>query len=461
MAARLFMISGAVLLAAWPGAAPASADPWTLHDAADLPDWVRIEGTFRARYETLDGQYRVGRSPSDQLLSLRTTLLTEFKGEHVRAGLEVEDSRGYLADAGSSISTGEVDVFEPIQAYIGFDLGKTFGGKSSDLELGRFTLNLGSGRLVGRNNFRNTTNAFTGVRFGWTGEAGGNFTAFYTLPHDRRPADQASLLDNKFKFDKENSDLRFWGLYYERPKALGGVDAEVFFYGLDEDDSASQPTRNRRLYTPGVRLLKSPAVDQWDFDVEGGWQFGRARATTSPADTTDLDVSAQYLHAGVGRTFDAPWKPRIEAFYDYASGDGNPGDGKWTRFDSLYGPRRTDWGPSGIYGALSRVNISAPGVKLEVRPNARWDGFVDYRAVWLADDQDRFDRGGEVDPTGSSGSFVGNQLQVRARYWVIPKSVRLDFGGAVLFDGHFLKDAPNAAGNGDTTYGYADVTFQF
>ena len=79
----------------------------------------------------------------------------------------------------------------------------------------------------------------------------------------------------------------------------------------------------------------------------------------------------------------------------------------------------------------------------------------------MADENDRFDRGRRSDPAGQSGSFAGHYLQARARYWIVPKSVRLDFGGAALFEGEFLEDAPNATGNGDSVYGYADITWQF
>src|SRR5690606_1151621 len=132
--------------------------------------------------------------------------------------------------------------------------------------------------------------------------------------------------------------------------------------------------RNRRLYTPGFRLLRAPAAGALDFEIEGASQFGEIRQTASPA-SPDLDVDAQTLHADIGYTFDAAWSPRLEFGYDYASGEEDATDGEWNRFDALFGPRRGDWGPSGIYGPLSRVNISSPNVRVEFKPNARTDGF--------------------------------------------------------------------------------------
>src|SRR3546814_4795320 len=57
-----------------------------------------------------------------------------------------------------------------------------------------------------------------------------------------------------------------------------------------------------------------------------------------------------------------------------------------------------------------------------------------------------------------SGKFAGHQIEARARYWLVPKLLRLDVGGAVLINGRFLKDAPNANGYGDVKYGYDDIT---
>ena len=172
-----------------------------------------------------------------------------------------------------------------------------------------------------------------------------------------------------------------------------------------------------------------------------------------------LDVSAHFLHAEAGYQFDGRWKPRIAFEYDLATGE-RPG-GAYTRFDSLYGPRRFDYGPTGIYGPLGRNNISSPGVRLEVTPSKRWDGFLFYRAAWADSATDSFASTGVVDASGASGSFGGHQVEARARYWVIPKALRLDFGGAALFHGRLLRDAPNANGFGDTYYSYIDLTASF
>lgn len=461
MYARLAVLalSASLLAFAPPAAAEQKEEPWTLQKAIGSSSRLTLAGSFRARYETLSGQFRPGLDDSDDLVTLRTTLFAEYDAGPIRLGGELYDARAYAADAGSSVGTGEVNALELVQAYVGADLGEAFGtGTEAKLDVGRFTMNLGSRRLVGINNFRNTTNAFTGARFDWRGKGKEQLTLFYALPQVRLPSDKASILDNEVEWDEESFDLTFWGGFLSLPAIAARGTLELYGYALDEDDSPSLATRNRKLYTPGFRLYRDPKAARWDFEAEVAYQFGNVR-TSSAASAPEQDVSAWFVHAEVGHQFAGAWSPHLALEFDLATGD-RPG-GSYNRFDSLYGPRRFDYGPTGIYGPLGRSNIVSPGLRLEVKPDKRWDGFVFYRAAWTHSRTDSFASTGVRDASGTSGSFGGHQIEARGRYWIVPQAVRLDLGGAVLLRGGFLEDAPNAARNGDTVYGYADVTFSF
>jgi hypothetical protein len=84
-----------------------------------------------------------------------------------------------------------------------------------------------------------------------------------------------------------------------------------------------------------------------------------------------------------------------------------------------------------------------------------------YRALWLDSATDAFGASGVRDPNGQSGRFAGQQIEGRVRYWLMPKIAQLDVGGAVLFKGRFLRDAPNAPPTGDTYYGYVGLNLSF
>lgn len=461
MIARL--LTGASLLGlailAGPAMAQTADESWTFQEALGDPEGLEISGSVRVRYEALANQFRPGLDEDDDLVTLRTTLAVEYDTGPIRIGGELIDSRAYAADEGSSVGTGEVNALELVQAYVGADFGAVFGdGTSASLDAGRFVLDLGSRRLTGRNNFRNTTNAFTGVKFEFNGKAKEQITLFYTYPQQRLPSDKASILDNNVKWDNEGDDLVFWGGFFNKPKLVGATNLDLYFFALDEDDTARRNTRDRHLFTPGLRVFRDPSPGKLDYEFEYAYQFGHISTSSTP-DAPRQDVSAHFLHAEVGYQFAGPWQPRVALEYDLATGDKAGGD--YNRFDSLYGPRRFDYGPTGIYGPLGRNNISSPGIRLEVKPSSRWDGFIFYRAAWLDSATDGFANTGVRDPSGVAGKFGGHQIEARARYWIIPRMLRLDAGGAVLFHGRFLKDAPNSNGFGDTLYSYVDLTLSF
>lgn len=127
----------------------------------------------------------------------------------------------------------------------------------------------------------------------------------------------------------------------------------------------------------------------------------------------------------------------------------------------MFGSRRFDHGPTGIYGAFARSNIESPGVSLGVRPVGGVELELKHRLYWLASKKDAWTASGLRDATGRSGSFVGHQLEASARWDLLPGNLRLEVGGARLFAGGFIDRAPNATGQGDSTFGYASLELRF
>lgn len=442
--------------------APAATneEPWRLHEALSAPAWLELGGSYRVRYETLDGIFRAGTEGSDQILVERLLFAAQANFEPFYAGFELQDSRAQLDDAGTPLGTDDVNAAELLRAYLGVKRSDVFvSGDQIDVSAGRMTLNFGRGRLVARHQFRNTINSFTGVRALWEGLGGKRVQAFYTLVVDRRPNTRPRLDDNDIVFDAESLEARFWGVDFIHEDIFGWLTGETYVFGLQEDDRSDFPA-NRNLLTPGVRLFTAPAKGAWDFEIEAAAQVGESRSMTSPASTADLDHRAGFVHAEVARTLDTPWSPRLVLEYDYASGDDDPDDGENNQFDILFGALR-ELGPTGIYAALARSNISSPGARIEVEPSANLDGFIGYRAVWLASDQDALPNAGVQDPSGASGSFVGHQIEARVRADLIPENLCLELGGAYLVDGDFLQNAPNATRGGDTAYFYSQATLSF
>lgn len=447
-------------LLAGPGVpAPALANPGPLAEALGASDDLAISASVRARVEGIDGQFRPSPAAGDAMVSLRTTLAAEYDAGQVRFGGELWDSRAYGESATSSITTADVNTLELVQVYAKIELGdwrKGAKGGRGFLTLGRQTMDIGSRRLVARNRFRQTTNAFTGADLEWTTYGGTRLQAFWMMPQIRRPDDAQGLQDNKVKFDLETTRVQFFGAHATLPHVLGGA-LEAYGFRLAEQDGDNRLTRNRRLWTLGGRAFARPAAGKWDHDIEAAYQFGTARRSTSAADTADLEVSAWFVHAEAGYTLKSGWYPRIAALFDAASGDGGSA-GQYTRFDTLYGARRFDFGPTALYGALQRTNIIAPGLRLEAAPGKRSDVMVSYRALWLENPRDAFATTGVRDARGTSGRFAGHQAEARLRRWLVPDLLQAEAGGAVLFKGEVLRRAPNAPASGDSVYGYFDLT---
>lgn len=437
----------------------ARAEAPTLQSAIGNPDDFKLSASVRLRYEALDGQPRAGLRAEDEQLALRSTLFAEYDPGVVRIAAELYDSRVWLDRPGSAISANEVNTFELVQAYIAADFEAPFGqGSKASVQLGRMTLNLGSRRLVAADDYRNTTNGYTGLRADLRTQGGTTATAIYVLPQIRLPDDLPSVLDQDTQWDRESFDLQLWGGYVAHPNTLAGATVEIGYFGLHERDWAGHPTRNRDLDTFSARLIRDPKAGLPDFEVEGIYQTGDIR-TGIAAGAGTQPVRAWFLHADAGYLFPGKAKLRLSVEYDRASGDA-PG-GKYGRFDTLFGMRRAELAPAGLYNAIGRANIETIGVRAEIAPGSRWDAFTAYHPLWLAEKTDTFSTTGVRDATGTAGSFAGHQLEARVRYWLVPAFLRAELNVLWLAKGRFLKLAPNAPATGDTRYGAVSLTATF
>jgi len=417
---------------------------------------LELSGTMRLRYEGITNQPRTGANRDDDLVNLRTTLSASYDAGPVTLAAELWDSRVYGGDAGTPISTGEVNAFELVQAYVVADLG--LGATRAKLRAGRFTLNIGSRRLIAADDYRNTTNGFTGLQADLAAPHGVTATLVYVLPQQRRPDDPESLRRNAVEFDNEGFDLVLWGGTMAKASASGPVTLEASFYHLGERDTPNRPTRDRSLDTFGGRALRKPEARKADFELEALYQSG-AISASSASGAARVPVSAWFVHGNVGYTLPGGWKPRFALEYDRASGD-RPG-GDYGRFDTLFGMRRGDLAPAGLYNAIGRANISALGLRAEAVPSKRVDWLLTYHALWLAERRDSFSTTGVRDASGRSGNFAGHQFDARLRWWVMPASLRFEADGVVLAKGRFLTDAPNAPPGGTTLYGSLNLTASF
>lgn len=409
--------------------------------AASAPAWLDLGLEHLTRYEYLSHDFRANASHDASGLSIRTLGRAEARFALLRAGAELADARVYATDA-TPLNTTHANALEVLQAYLGMRATGLVSAKDVlDVRAGRITIDLATRRVVARNRFRTTINGFTGVDAAWTSARKHVARAFVAVPVTRFPGDADAIRDNAIELDDENTDALLWCAYYGSPQLAAGTLLEAYGVGFHERDGAVT-SRNRQLFTLGVRWYRKPARGTVDFELEVLPQLGTSRATTAADDTTDLDHRAWSSHVEIGVSPAVDWKPRVAMLHDYASGDRDPTDGTTQRFDPLFGARRFDFGPTGFYGPVNRSNLQSPGARIAFAPTTTLDLAVTYRWYWLAARRDAWVAANVRDATGSSGSFVGEHAEVQLR-WTLMRNLSLEGGAAYLRRGELAKTAPD------------------
>ncbi len=127
--------------------------------------------------------------------------------------------------------------------------------------------------------------------------------------------------------------------------------------------------------------------------------------------------------------------------YDYASGDRNTRDSQASTFDTLFGARRFEVAPTGNFGPFFRMNVSSPGWRVIVVPYQGWDVQLKRRVSYLATSRGTFASHGLHDGTGGSGNFLGQDVELWAR-WKINSNLAFDSGYVHWFKGDYFDRLP-------------------
>ena len=419
----------------------AADGPWTLSDALGLDDGFTLSGEHQSRFEHYDGNVFVGASPNDGAFFLRTTLDAQYKQDGFSAQVEMMDARQGQADRDTRLTTSQVSTLDLLQANVAYKFGTD---NSSEVRVGRFTQDWGSRTLIARNRYRNTINTLDGISFSHKQANGNEFKFLSAQPIRRTPRDRLSLLDNEHRGDKSSEALRIHGVFVNLPNLLTSLlnvdlNLETYYLALKEKDTRKLQTSNRDLHTFGFRARSSAAVNEWDINWESIFQTGERRASSNPLDTVDLDHQAFYQRVELAYSFDTPSRLRAIFEFNYASGDESPLDNDSGRFDTILGVSAFEFGPVSLYAPISRSNIITPGIRLTATPWANVALMADYRHFWLAEDKDSWGRTGQRDTTGNSGDYMGQHLELRVRWSVVPGNIRLD-SGLIFLDAKNLID---------------------
>ncbi len=420
--------------------------PRYLNSYLGTPKWLDLGVAFRARPEILTNPFRKDQAAieRDEQLALRTRARIGLNGNVFRFLYEFQDSRSLGVDEGEFTSSSTVNEADVQQLFVSATFRNLFTTSlRTAVHVGRINMDLGRRRLIARNRYRNTTNAFDGVHGSLKQKGKWSVRAFLVRPTPRTPKENDDLFSGE--------DTLFWGGHYESTQ-VPFLRANVYYYGLN--DKPPDVSDQRQYSTFGLRLYEPGTLGKIDYEVESAWQFGTKAGQ---------DHFAFLLHGEVGYTIDVKWRPRLVFQYDYASGTRDPFGSQSGTFDSLFGGRRFEYTPTGIFGPFFRSNIISPGVRAIVTPAGSWRLTVKFRAWWLAQSRDEWVGSGLQDPTGQAGNVLGQDLELRAQWRPVP-FMSFDAGYDHFFKGPYIQNLAKLPGNPaatDSDFFYAETELRF
>ncbi|TDO22388.1 alginate export family protein [Pedobacter duraquae] len=266
----------------------------------------------------------------------------------------------------SSMSNGELESPSPVnqnpldlhQAFIDFTqpIGKV---SLLTFRIGRQELSYGSQRLVSLREAPNNRQAFDGGKMTYS-TARLRVEGFYTNYVQAR----AGIFD-----DRITADTRFWGTYATVKKFPLLKNIDLYYLGIKKrkavfDDGAAGELR----HSVGLRTWNTNR--QWQYDIEGVYQFGHFGQNK---------IAAWTLSSNVAYTFnDFYLSPQLGLKTEAISGDRRYGDGKLNTFNPLF-PKGGYFGLAALIGPANLFDIHP---YLQISLSKKLTLIEDYDVFW-------------------------------------------------------------------------------
>ncbi len=397
------------------------------------PAWLDFGLEQRTRYEYRHQDAR--RSPltyDDQFL-LRSRAYFGIREvlDPLRFGVEIQDSREFGTRFGDSDrDTNEADLQ---QGFAELFFEDALGPREPlRLQAGRMSFELIDRRLFARNRWRNTTNAFDGLRL----RAGESKSPYELNILAVRPVERRLR-----RLDGSDDERVLYGATFSWRGWEPLIQIEPYYFLLDVDRRSDPALTDRLIHTPGVRVFGLIGESGWDYDANVAYQVGEDGDRTHRA----------FAAAGeVGYSFDAAWDPRLSFSTLYASGDEDRSDGTTQRFDRLFGAAHF----LSTSDLFIWENTIAPKLRLDFAPLKDLQLDFAYGMYWLASDRDNWGATGRRIAAGGS-TFIGHELEFRGVYRV-NEHMNLELGYSHFIPGQVANNVVPPADNdfdrGDFVY---------
>lgn len=311
--------------------------------------------------------------------------------------------------------------------------------------LGRQELLYGSQRLISPLEWANTRRTFQGGKLYWHSEK--NDLDFFLV--------QPVIPDHE-RFDSVDNNIVFAGAWYTHRPAKG--QAIDLYYLMLDDTSPNFAGKGgvksgKNVNTFGARWVGDK--DNWLWDVEGMVQTGSFSNQT---------LFANAFTAGGGyHAKESCWSPTFWVYYDYASGNPEPGVGNVARtFEQLF--------PFGHYyfgwiDVVGRRNIHDISTYVTVYPTKWMFTQLQVHNFYLDTARDALYNAGGLpvrqDKTGKAGTHVGQELDLIVNFHLSNHSDLL-MSYSYMFAGSFLtRTATTEAAKKDPQAVYVQYTYRW
>jgi len=373
---------------------------------------LTLGGSWRGQVESFVNEQFTTDGRQDNIWNLNRLLF--------HAHLKLGDRFETFAELGSSwvhgknnITPVDKDALYVNQLFVAYRLTSNTG-----LEVGRYNLRLGSGRLVDIREGPNVRRSFDMVRW-WHRTKGFEAQAFFSIPVSPEPG----TFDNEqLAFDETFSGL-YTTAHFSKDTHLDGY----VLYQKEDGATYQSGTDNERRVSLGVRHFGK--VKGITYNNEAVYQFGSFGNNDVSAWTLSLQVEGELEVSGKAFVLGI----KTEAI----SGDKNDTDGKLNTFDALY--------PRGAY--FGRVARFGPSNLIDVHPyvNTKFNRLsveVDYAAFWRYSLEDGvYGAAMTLDyPSLNDQRFIASQVGFIAGYR-INHAIGMELEGNVIFPGPFLQES--------------------
>src|SRR5712692_5605222 len=426
----------------------------------DVQDRVR----FEARENTFDFNDSADALTDDSFLLQRFRIGAAFKPvDWLKLYAQGQDTREFFSERPKipgALGAEGYDIFDLRQAYI------QLGPQSWNITAGRQTLAYGDERLIGISDWNNFGRTFDAVKLRLEQPKLTIDLFASTVVNIYRHSFDASDL---FNGDETHRDLVFSGIYLTT-SVLDPAIVDLYALGLDQakgndanlegslalppaGSAGGNPLARTDFVTLGMRIKGDPKK-LCGFEYEGEFAF-------QTGEVAGLDLIAFAAHVGFGYNVDCPWKPRLFAEYNFASGDNDPTDGDDGTFQNLFPTNHKFYGFMDLF---SWQNLHNPELSLKAKPCKQVGLEADLHGFWLADTNDAWYRANGVTKvrpitpaSRNADSYVGAETDLVITYQPV-KFLTLVAGYSHFFAGDYLK----ATGSSDDAdFGYVQGTVSF